>query len=226
MPRKSCHAGIGKIGCEQRGLAVMPLFHQLEEDVGLLGFNIEISKLVDREDVDVGERASAACAWSDRRSEEYISSNRSCALMKQCAIAVLHGLQHQRAHQSGLADAGFTDKDNILCFGDELQLRKGADLALLDAGLQLEGEAFPASTAPAAGPASCVRRAPPVAGLPLDAQQLREHRCDRRAVALGRGEQLRQRAGEGFQFRLSSSCCSSSFIIIRPPGGSSKGTTK
>src|ERR1039458_6557056 len=39
---------IVKIGCDDRGVAVVALFHQLEEDVGLFGLQRQIAKFVDK----------------------------------------------------------------------------------------------------------------------------------------------------------------------------------
>src|SRR5208337_2820639 len=46
---------VDQIGCNDRGMAVVPFFHQLEEDVALLGFQGQISKLVDQQYVQAGE---------------------------------------------------------------------------------------------------------------------------------------------------------------------------
>ena len=39
---------IDQIGCNDRGMAVVPLLHQFEEDVAPLGLQGQISKLVDK----------------------------------------------------------------------------------------------------------------------------------------------------------------------------------
>ena len=40
--------GIREIRCNQCRFAMMALFHELEEDVGLLRFYIDVSELIDR----------------------------------------------------------------------------------------------------------------------------------------------------------------------------------
>lgn len=39
--------GIRQICCNQSRLAMMALFHELEEDVGLLGFYVDIPEFID-----------------------------------------------------------------------------------------------------------------------------------------------------------------------------------
>jgi hypothetical protein len=34
---------------------MIPLFHQLEEDVGLLGFEIQVSEFINQQDVELGQ---------------------------------------------------------------------------------------------------------------------------------------------------------------------------
>jgi hypothetical protein len=55
-------------------------------------------------------------------------------------VAVLHGLEHQGAHESGFAHAGLADEHDVLGLGDEAKLGEGSDLTFFDAGLDLEGE--------------------------------------------------------------------------------------
>jgi hypothetical protein len=46
LPRKSCQVGYGKFVVDECGPAVVSLFHEREEDVGLFGFYVDISELV------------------------------------------------------------------------------------------------------------------------------------------------------------------------------------
>ncbi len=43
--------GIGQVRCNKCRLAMMPLFHELEEDVGLFRFDVDIPQLIDRQEV-------------------------------------------------------------------------------------------------------------------------------------------------------------------------------
>ena len=56
------------------------------------------------------------------------------------AVAVLQRLEQEPGSESGLADAGGADEDDVLGLGDEVELGEGADLLLGDAGLLLERE--------------------------------------------------------------------------------------
>jgi hypothetical protein len=37
--------------CDDGGVTVVPFLHQLEEDVGLLGLEVEVAHLVDQQDI-------------------------------------------------------------------------------------------------------------------------------------------------------------------------------
>src|SRR6266404_2385993 len=73
-------------------------------------------------------------------SEAYISSNKILGSDEQTAIAILECLEQQTGRESSLADSGWTDKDDIRGFGDELQFCQFLDLTARDSGLVLEGE--------------------------------------------------------------------------------------
>jgi hypothetical protein len=42
---------VRKIGCDDRGTMPVPFFHELEKDVALLGFQIQISELVNCQNI-------------------------------------------------------------------------------------------------------------------------------------------------------------------------------
>ena len=56
VPQKRLPFGIVKIRCNNCGFAAVAFLHQLEENVGLFGFEIEIAQLVDVQDVDPDQR--------------------------------------------------------------------------------------------------------------------------------------------------------------------------
>src|SRR6185312_11836780 len=87
-------------------------------------------------------------------------------------MAILHRLARKPDHQPGLADACFADKHDVLGLGDELELGKGADLALLDACLQLEREGLERPLLREARPTDSPAQRILLASLPLGAQQL------------------------------------------------------
>ena len=91
-----------------------------------------------------------------------------------------------------LPTAGRADEDDVLGLGDEVQFGEGADLALVDAGLALEGEGL---EGPLLGQPA--RFDPPgeralLAVLPLGAQQPREEFLEGQLLLVGLG-QLRRR---------------------------------
>jgi hypothetical protein len=47
---------VRQICCNQPWLAMMALFHELEEDVCLLGFYVDIPEFIDCKDIHVGQR--------------------------------------------------------------------------------------------------------------------------------------------------------------------------
>jgi hypothetical protein len=61
---------------------------------------------------------------------------------KQRAMPVLDRLQQERGREPGLAHPGPPDEDDVLGFGQEVQLGERAHLARVDARLVLEGKAF------------------------------------------------------------------------------------
>src|SRR5271155_4066420 len=115
---------------------MMALFHELEEDVGLLGFYIDVPELIDRQDIHVRQRfQQSACRSIGERGIHFIEQILS--LDEEGPIAILHSFSRQTDYQPSFADAGFADEDYVLRLGDELEFGERADLAFLDAFLQL-----------------------------------------------------------------------------------------
>ena len=180
---------------------MVALFHELEEDVGLLGFDVQIPQLIDRQNVDVGERAQEPAGGAIGEGGVHLVEQ-ILRFDKERAVAVLHGLEHERAHESGFADTGFTDEDEVLGLGDEGELSKGADLTLFDAGLDLEGEGF---QGPGFGQLRALEpcgKGCLLTGLPLGTQQLGDEGYDGRAIALGGGEIFVEVSGDRLELQI------------------------
>jgi len=88
-----------------RGLAPVAFLHQLEEDVGLFGFEIEVPELVNLQHVDPDQRVEQAARGSigERRVhlvEEILRPDEAGA------IAVLKRLEQEPRREPGLPHAG------------------------------------------------------------------------------------------------------------------------
>src|SRR5260370_5548421 len=75
------------------------------------------------------------------------------------AVAILQGLEQNAACQPGLTHSSRTNKNDVLGFGYELTLGKGANLLAADAGLAWEGKGFQRPSPGHVGPAE-----PPLQG--------------------------------------------------------------
>ena len=98
--------GVVEIRCNNRGLATVAFLHQLEEDVGLFGFEIEVPEFVNVQDVDPDQRVEQAA----RRS----IGERGVHLIEEIlrpdeapAIAVLNRLEQETGRESRLPYARF-----------------------------------------------------------------------------------------------------------------------
>src|SRR6516164_3321570 len=128
-----------KVRGDERGLAAVALFHQLEEDIRLLGTQIEIPDLIDQEDIEARPAPDefARSSVGDRSVhlvEQVLGAD------EQPAIAVLQSLQQKSGRQSGFPDSGRPDKHYIDGLGNKLQFGQLTDLAARNARLLLEGE--------------------------------------------------------------------------------------
>ena len=110
---------------------MVALFHELEEDVGLLGLDVQIPQLIDGKDVHIGERAQELARGAIGEGSVHIIEQ-ILRFDKERPVAVLHRLEHQGAHQSGFTDTGLADEHDVLGLGDEAELSEDADLALFD----------------------------------------------------------------------------------------------
>jgi hypothetical protein len=91
---------------------MVTLFHEFEEDVGLLGFYINVSEFIDAEHVHVGEHFEEPAAGAIReRGIHFIEQ--ILGRDEQRPIAVLHRFTRQTDHQGRLADACFPDENYI-----------------------------------------------------------------------------------------------------------------
>jgi hypothetical protein len=55
VAQKVVPLGIPQVGGDDRRVAMIALFHQLEEGVGLFGLEIQVTELVDQQDVQTGQ---------------------------------------------------------------------------------------------------------------------------------------------------------------------------
>ena len=109
------------------GSSAVAFLHQLEEDVGLFGFEIEVPEFVDVQDVDPDERVEQTARGSIRERgvhliEEILRPNEAPA------IAVLNRLEQEPGRESGLPHAGGPNEDEVLGLGDKFEVGEGADL--------------------------------------------------------------------------------------------------
>ncbi len=149
-------------------------------------------------------------------SEAYISSKRSWARTKMAAVAVLQRLEQQAGGESGLADAGRADEDDVLGLGDEVELGEGADLPLGDAGLALEGEGLERPLLGQAGVLDAPGERALLAVLPLArAAGGRADSAKGVLVLVGLGQLARRGSRRScVRCRLLSSCSRSSVIVV------------
>src|ERR1019366_8481575 len=125
---------VHEIGCNAGGMLAVTLLHQLKEDVGLLRFQIQVPKFVDQKDVEAGQTLEQLPRGPIRQRgihfvEQILRAD------ELAAIAILQRLQQQAATQPAFAPSGFSDQDDIFRLGDELQLRKNANLFAVHARL-------------------------------------------------------------------------------------------
>ena len=135
VAQKSVPVVVFQVGRDQRGFAVVvALLHQLEEDVALLGSQVQVPKLVDQQDVDAREPV-------EQLSRSPVGE-RGVHLVKQvlrfdeeATIALMQRSQQDCARQTRLADAGGADPDDIAASGDKVELGELFDDAAVGARL-------------------------------------------------------------------------------------------
>ncbi len=132
---------VRQVGRDDCGLAAVAFLHEPEEDVGLLGSDVQIAQLVDDQDVESGESCDEPGRGPVREGGVHLVEEVLCA-DELAAVAVLQGLEEQAGGEAGLAHAGLADEDDVLGPGNEVELGEGADLAAVDAGLFGVGEAL------------------------------------------------------------------------------------
>src|SRR5437016_656311 len=128
-----------QIRCQNRGFATVAFFHQLKKDVGLFGAKVKIRELVDEQHIDANQTADELTRGTIGQRgihllEKILGSN------EQTAVTILECLEQQTRGKSSLPDSGWTYKDDISGFGDELQFRQFLDLTARDPGLVFERE--------------------------------------------------------------------------------------
>ena len=72
VAKKRLPLGVIQIRGDNGGPSAVPFLHQLEEDVRLLGFEIEIAQLVDVQDVDANERIEKATGRAVREGRIHL----------------------------------------------------------------------------------------------------------------------------------------------------------
>src|ERR1700730_3556763 len=99
---------IDQIGCNDGGMAVVPLLHQFEEDVALLGLQGQISKFVDQKHVQAGKAfQELPCGTVGQRRIHFIEQ--ILRADELTTVAVLQRLQQQTARYSRLVDTRLSD---------------------------------------------------------------------------------------------------------------------
>src|SRR3989442_15125411 len=124
-----------------RGLSAVAFLHQLEEDVGLFGFEIEVPQFVNVQDVDPDERVEQAARGSIGERGIHLVKEILCP-DEAATIAVLNRLQQEPGRESCFPHASVANEDEVLGLGDKLEVGERADLLRVDAGLPLERERF------------------------------------------------------------------------------------
>jgi hypothetical protein len=131
---------ITQICGDDRGVAVITLLHQFEEDVGLFGLQRQVSKLVDQKNI----KPAQAIEQLTRRAV----GKRGIHLIEQvlgadelASISILQGFEQQARRDSCLAHAGRADQHQVLRLDDEVQLGQSVDLLAVDTRLSCEREA-------------------------------------------------------------------------------------
>ena len=117
------------------------LAHEFKEGVYLFGVEGEVPELVDDQQVVPGESVDELiCRAVGKGAVELIK--KVLSVVEASAVAGDQSLSKQSDSEPGFAGARWTDEDDILGFADEIELRESHDLAFIDCGLFLKGEAF------------------------------------------------------------------------------------
>jgi len=113
--------GIVEVRGDDGWVPLIAFLKELEEDVALLRTQIQISELVDDDEVEPrqipNELSSRAISQGRIHFVEQV-----LGLDEESAVAVLQGFEQQAGGDSGLAYAGLADEDDILGLGNEAEL--------------------------------------------------------------------------------------------------------
>ena len=173
-------------GDDGRPLAVA-LLHQLEEDVGLLGAEVEVAHLVDHEEVDLHQSIDQLAGGVVGEAAVHLVEE-LLGLDEEAAVAGLQGPQQDRAGEAGLADAGGADEDEVLGAREEVERGELEDRGLADAGLELPRVGLERPPLGQARTVDTVLEEADLLALVLLAQQTREEVGVARSLGLGVGE--------------------------------------
>src|ERR1035438_3582469 len=97
-------------------------------------FRFKYPNFVDQKDVQTGQALEQLPRGTIRQRGVHLVEQ-VLGLDELTAVTILQRLQQQTTSQSGLASSGFPDQDDIFRLGDELQLRKPANLFAVHARL-------------------------------------------------------------------------------------------
>lgn len=190
-----------KIRRNDRRPSSVAFFEELEEDVALFGPDVDISELINEQDVDTDElieelSAGAVGERSVHFVEEILSSD------EQTSVSVLERLHEQADSESGFSNACGPDEDDILGFGDEVELGEGAKLAPVHAGLfferkRLEGPLFGKPCSFDSPLESCL-----LTMMPLGPQESNEEGLVGELVLVGVSEFLVEELGDALEMKV------------------------
>lgn len=101
---------IAQVRCNDCGVAVIALLHQLEEDVALLGPEIDVPQLINQQNVKPEEAIQQLARGTIGQRSIHLIEQILC-VDELAAIAILESLQQQSRCQSRFAHAGWSDQN-------------------------------------------------------------------------------------------------------------------
>src|SRR6202789_656684 len=173
--------GVVQIGGDDRRPTAVPLLHQLEEDVRLLGSQVEVAHLVDDQYVAAPQPIEELAARAVRQGRVHLVEEVLRA-DEEAPMAILQRLQQEARGETRLADSRRADEDDVLGLGHEVEIGEAADLSLRDAGLALPGEGLDRPRLRHRGLLDPVRQHALLLVVPLGAEQTRDQLLVRQAV--------------------------------------------
>lgn len=105
LPEEGVPLLVLEIGGDDRRLSTIPLLHELEEDVGLFGAEVQVAKLVHDEQIDLAKPVDQLPGRVIRQAGVHLVEQ-ILRLDEQAAVPRLQGLQQDPDTQAGLAGPG------------------------------------------------------------------------------------------------------------------------